>query len=435
MWSKEYNLGGFRFDLMELHDLETINQVYEALADLDENTLVYGEPWKGGNSPLNSAQAVSKTNLEFTNNVGAFNDDFRDAVKGSVFQRAGRGFIQGDYSLQNYRRIQYGLVGGVAFEGISSSATSTSKAAWHQTPGKTINYVTAHDNNTLHDKLYLSLELTGDLAKLPALQKQANLMVLTAQGVSFLHAGDELLRSKPLPAGGFDHNSYQSPDSVNQINWTKKVNPLEQGMNNYYRGMIAFRKAHAAFRLSDAEAIRASLSFNDTLYNSGVIQYTITHNGETYLVVHNAGTKTYRYRNPLTTGGYQVYIDSNQASATPLYAVLGGLSINVNPNTSIIMKLDSSLPQATFFALMGEFLSNNPFVLGFVILVLIGIAAFVTWAILPSQTKAKLLRKFKLDGGRDDEPTPKPTKPTTKQTAEQVIRKKPKRKPSTKKKA
>ena len=395
MWSKEYNLGGFRFDLMELHDLETINQVYETLEDLDEQTLVFGEPWKGGGSPLNPAVAVGKNNIEFTNNVGAFNDDFRDAVKGSVFQRAGRGFIQGDYSLQNYRRIQYGLVGGIEFEEIASSATSTSKRAWHTSPGKTLNYVTAHDNNTLHDKLYLSLEGSNELGKIPAMQKQANLMVLTSQGVSFLHAGDELLRSKPLPNGNFDHNSYQSPDSVNQIRWDKKVNALEQNMYDYYRGMIAFRKGHDAFRMNDVTAIQNSLSFNDEAYRNGVIEYTIETQEGTYLIIHNAGKNTYRYRNPLVSGGYQVYIDGDQASATPLYAVLGGLSITVKPNTSVVMKLDATLGQATFFNLVGEFLSTNPFVVVLVILVLVGFAGLLTWALLPKPMKANVIQRIK----------------------------------------
>jgi len=405
MWSKEYNLGGFRFDLMELHDLETINQVYETLEDLDDHTLVFGEPWKGGGSPLSPADAVGKNNVEFTNNVGAFNDDFRDAVKGSVFQRAGRGFIQGDYSLQNYRRIQYGLVGGIEFEGIASSATSTSKRAWHTTPGKTINYVTAHDNNTLHDKLYLSLEGTNDLDKIPAMQKQANLMVLTSQGVPFLHAGDEILRSKPLPNGNFDHNSYQSPDSVNQIRWDQKVNAEEANMNDYFRGMIAFRKAHNAFRMNDVSSIQNNLVFNDELYRDGIIEYRVNIDGETYLIIHNAGKTTYRYRNDDIEGGYQVFIDDNRASATPLYQVLGGLSISVKPNTSIVMKADTTLGQASFFTLVGEFLSNNTFVSIIGILVLLSVLGFVTWTFLPSPTKTKIIAQLKLKPSKDADKT------------------------------
>ena len=394
MWSKEYNLGGFRFDLMELHDLETINQVYDTLEALDDQTLVFGEPWKGGNSPLNPDVAVGKVNLEFTRHVGAFNDDFRDAVKGSVFQRAGKGFIQGDFSLQNYRRLQYGLVGGVAFDGIAASATSTNKAAWHQTPGKTLNYVTAHDNNTLHDKLYLSLETTEDLKILPALQKQANLMVLTAQGVPFLHAGDEILRSKPLPDGGFDHNSYQSPDSINQIRWTTKVNSLEADMHAYYMGMIAFRNSHPAFRLADADTIKQSLSFDDALYRDGVIQYTITYQGATYLIIHNAGRSTYRYQSELATGGYQIYINGKQASANPIGQVLGGLSVVVPPNTSVVAKVDTTLATAGFFAQVGEFFTFNPFVVALLIFVAIGSLAAVFWLAMPKTSKASVVNYF-----------------------------------------
>jgi pullulanase len=401
MWSKEYNLGGFRFDLMELHDLETINQVYDTLVSLDEHTLVFGEPWKGGGSPLNPDVAVGKNNIEFTNHVGAFNDDFRDAVKGSVFQRAGRGFIQGDYSLQNYRRLQYGLVGGIEFEGIASSATSTSKRAWHTTPGKTINYVTAHDNNTLHDKLYLSLEGTNDLDKIPAMLKQANLMVLTSQGISFLHAGDEILRSKPLPNGDFDHNSYQSPDSVNQIRWNQKVNSREENMYDYFRGMIAFRKSHDAFRMNDVSSIQDSLVFNDELYRNGIIEYRMEVNGETYLIIHNAGKTTYRYRNADIDGGFKVYIDANRASATPLYQVLGGLSISISPNTSVVMKVDTSIGQASFLALVGEYLSQNPLVIIMGLLALLVVLAFIAWTLLPTSMKTKILVQLKLKGNKN----------------------------------
>jgi pullulanase len=401
MWSKEYNLGGFRFDLMELHDLETINQVYESLELLDEHTLVFGEPWKGGGSPLNPAVAVGKNNVELTNNVGAFNDDFRDAVKGSVFQRSGRGFIQGDYSLQNYRRTQYGLVGGIEFEGIASSATSTSKRAWHTTPGKTINYVTAHDNNTLHDKLHLSLKATNDLDKIPAMQKQANLMVLTSQGVSFLHAGDEILRSKPLPNGDFDHNSYQSPDSVNQIRWDQKVNTKEANMYDYFRGMIAFRKAHDAFRMNDVSAIQSSLVFNDDLYREGIIEYQVNFNGETYVIIHNAGIKTYRFRNTEIQGGYKVYIDADRASATPLYQVLGGLSISVKPNTSVILMVDSTIGQASFLARTSEYLTQNQFVLIMLILVLIAVVSVGAWTFLPSSMRTRILVQLKLRPSKD----------------------------------
>jgi pullulanase len=394
MWSKEYNLGGFRFDLMELHDLETINQVYETLEELDPQTLVFGEPWKGGGSPLDPSIAVGKNNIEFTNHVGAFNDDFRDAVKGSVFQRAGKGFIQGDHSLQNFRRIQYGLVGGVAFEGISSSSTSTSKASWHTSPGKTINYVTAHDNNTLHDKLYLSLDTTDETSKIPALQKQANLLVLTSQGVSFLHAGDEILRSKPLPLGGFDHNSYQSPDSVNQINWTQKVNALESNMYDYYRGMIAFRKAHPSFRIMDVAAIQSGLTFNDDVYSQGIIQYTIEYLGDTYLLIHNTSNDIYRYRNSSSVGGYQVFIDGERASATPLYTILGGLSIRVNPHSSIVVKVDSSLGQASQLDLLGEFFEENTFVLFLIIFLLLAVIFAGVWYFLPLSIKVALTKKM-----------------------------------------
>jgi hypothetical protein len=227
-------------------------------------------------------------------------------------------------------------------------------------------------------------------------------MVLTSQGVSFLHAGDEILRSKPLPNGDFDHNSYQSPDSVNQIRWDKKVNTKEANMYDYFRGMIAFRKAHDAFRMNDVSAIQSSLVFNDDLYREGIIEYQVNFNGETYFIIHNAGMKTYRFRNTEIQGGYKVYIDADRASDTPLYQVSGGLSISIKSGASVVMKVDASIGQASFAALIGEFLSNNLFIFFMLTLVSLAVAAFIAWKLLPKSIKTKLLFKVKLNQDKDD---------------------------------
>ena len=391
MWSREYNLGGFRFDLMELHDLETMIEIDQAMKDLDEKTLVFGEPWKGGSSPLNANEAVGKNNLTLAGGVGAFNDDFRDAVKGSVFQRSAGGYLQGVHNLQNFRRIQYGLVGGVPFEGINASDTSTNKAAWHGDPSKTINYVTAHDNNTLLDKLHLTIEANPklSLSVLPKMQKQANLMVLTAQGVPFLHAGDEILRSKPLPNGGFDHNSYQSPDSVNQIDWTTKTRSIETNMNAYYRGFIEFRKAHAAFRLNETTAIQNALTFDNSLYQNGIIQYTIQHQNHRYRIVHNASAS--RFVLPSSNVGYDVFIDGDRASATSLYSVKAGLSIVIPANTSMVLRENTSIPQASFFEVLGNVLDVETWIIPTLITVpVLGIGATIAYFFLVKNKKIKL---------------------------------------------
>src|SRR5690606_8102866 len=149
-----------------------------------------------------------KDNLDEMNNVGAFNDITRDAIKGSVFTQNEKGWVQGNTTEYTKQGIMYGILGGIEHPNL------TQITEWHKNPNQMINYVTAHDNNTLFDKLRLS-GITA--TKAPQMVIQSNAIILTSQGISFLHAGVEFARSKPLPAGGYDHNSYESPDIVNQL--------------------------------------------------------------------------------------------------------------------------------------------------------------------------------------------------------------------------
>ncbi len=210
-WATEYNLSGFRFDLMALHDYETMNEIQSMLSEIDPTIVVYGEPWNGGSTPLSSSIDAGKSNIQNMNLVGAFNDITRDAVKGSVFIANESGWVQGNVSAYNYDGIKYGIVGGIDYPGINQFE------AWHLNPNQTINYVSAHDNNTLYDKLKLT-RVSSSL--IDSIQIQSNAIILTSQGIPFLHAGVEIMRSKPNGTGGYDHNSYESPDSVNQLRWT-----------------------------------------------------------------------------------------------------------------------------------------------------------------------------------------------------------------------
>lgn len=291
-WATEYNIAGFRFDLMALHDTDTMNEIATKLKAIDKNILIYGEPWNGGTTPIDGGIAADKVNLAKMPNIGAFNDDMRDAIKGSVFDAAGKGFIQGDISSANINKIKYGIVGGVNHKGVSSEGLSYNKV-WHTSPSKTINYVSAHDNNTLYDKIMLSTTNKQKDARIE-MQKQANAIVLTSQGIVFIHAGAEFMRSKPKEGGGYDSNSYTSPDSTNQLRWDKKVGTNNTNVFNYYKQLIAFRKAHPAFRLGTAEEVNNSIEFLDNL-PKGVIAYTISTDNiseaDSYkkiLVIHNS---------------------------------------------------------------------------------------------------------------------------------------------------
>ncbi|QWB95757.1 type I pullulanase [Mycoplasmatota bacterium] len=378
-WANEYNISGFRFDLMALHDIETMETLTEKLHEIDPTIMVYGEPWMGGTTTLASDFQANKTNLSEIEGVAAFNDDIRDGIKGSVFIGEMGGYIQGDFSSQNESKVKYGVVGGITFDSISESLLSANKA-WHTSPQKTLNYVTAHDNNTLYDKLYQTVEDPENNQELIAsLAKQANAIVLTSQGIPFLHTGDEILRSKPSADGsGFDHNSYESPDSVNQIRWDLKTNDLEMSVFEYYKDIIAFRKNHGSLSMDTSQEITDNLSF--VFDEKGVIAYTIknTSSNDTYenmLVIHNANSKTVKLKLP-KNGGWVLVGNENTVGDESIETYLGGSKIKVSANSSYILYQDTSI----------EDINRTPLIIGLSIGALL-ILAGGTYLFIHKKTK------------------------------------------------
>lgn len=352
-WTEEFNISGFRFDLMALHDIETMNLIVEELHAIDPSILIYGEPWRGGNTPLPASQQADKQNLMQMPYVGAFNDDLRDAVKGSVFARDQGAFVQGIFSDQIINRVKYGITGGTDFDGLRANFLSPQRV-WHGEPYKTINYVTAHDNNTLHDKLHQTLAPLDLLDLLIPMQKQSNAIVLTSQGIAFLHAGDEFLRSKPddglsqrqYTGGGFVHNSYESTDYVNQLRWDLKATEEGRDVFEYYKGLIQLRNAHPSFRMVSADAIQNNLSFiHEDL--QGVIAYTIANTAsndswETILVAHNANQNRVRLRLP-DQGGWILVVNGETAGVEEISRHLGGSRLTIEANSTVVLYQTSAI--------------------------------------------------------------------------------------------
>ena len=280
-WTEEFNISGYRFDLMRLHDVETMRQIRAAMDAIDPTILVFGEPWDAGGSQLDPAEAAYFPNSDRLPGVGFFNDDMRDGIKGSVFDARDLGWIQGNRSMRE--RVRAGLIGAGAHDEINYP--STGRGAFAQTPDQNINYATAHDNNTLHDKLFLSEGLDAPIDRIVTLQKQANAIVLTAQGIPFLHGGVEIMRTKPCvvinnePQGecdsgrNFDHNSYRSPDETNAIDWQWKVDYKD--VFDFYQGLIALRKAVDIFRYTDAQTINNRITFAPIRDNSDIISFFV----------------------------------------------------------------------------------------------------------------------------------------------------------------
>lgn len=325
-WATEYNLSGFRFDLMALHDYETMNDIQAMLEEIDPTIVVYGEPWNGGSTPLSDADAAGKDNIQNMNNVGAFNDITRDAIKGSVFQADEKGWVQGNATSYNYQGIMYGIVGGIDFPGI------TEFDEWHLNPNQTINYVTAHDNNTLYDKLRLTRVSSSYIENM---QIQANAIILTSQGIPFLHAGVDFMRSKPDGAGGYDHNSYESPDSVNQLRWDRKLK--YKSVFEYYKTLIEIRKLYPQFRMNDADDIRANLQFLDTDVGFDGIAYKLTgSNVPDIIVIHSGNPSSILTGVTLDSGvTYNVLTNTDAASIDGLETISG--TAYVLENTTMIL--------------------------------------------------------------------------------------------------
>jgi pullulanase len=262
-WAREYHIDGFRFDLMGVHDIETMNQVSAALHKLNPSILIYGEGWTAGASPLPDSLRALKQNAAQLKGIAVFSDDLRDGIKGSVFDAADRGFASGDTS--KTESIKFGIVAATQHPQVNYKKVNYSKKPYAATPANTISYAECHDNNTLWDKLAISA-LKATVAERTEMQKLALSIVLTSQGISFLHAGTEFLRSKY----GIE-NSFNAGDSINAINWNLKT--TNKAVFDYVQGLIQLRKAHPAFRMSSTAQIQANLKFLNA--PAGTIGYTI----------------------------------------------------------------------------------------------------------------------------------------------------------------
>lgn len=272
LWAQAYHIDGFRFDLMGLHDIETMNEIAQTVRAINPDALLYGEGWDAGGSALNSDEAALKKNAQQLDGIAVFNDDMRDGIKGHVFNDTEPGFVNGLSGL--VESVKFGIVGATQHDQVDYEAVNYSDAPYASTPGQSVNYVSAHDNFTLYDK-FKETNPQASEAELKTMQKMANAIVLTSQGVPFLHAGVEMMRTKDG-----NHNSYNAPDSVNQIDWDLKTQNLD--VVEYYQGMIAMRNAHPAFRLQTEASVQAALEFLEPVASPfdlnnepGAIAYTL----------------------------------------------------------------------------------------------------------------------------------------------------------------
>lgn len=263
-WASEYHIDGFRFDLMGIMDLQTMNEIRRSLDQLRPGMLLYGEGWTADISPMDEQYRAVKKNVAKLDRIACFNDDLRDAIKGNNFDGRNHGFVSGRTLREE--TVKFGVAAACRHPQIVYSYVESSYDAWAEEPWQCVNYVSCHDNFTLFDQLKESCP-DADEEQLKRMQKLAGAIILSSQGIPFLHAGSEFCRSK-----NGDHNSYKSPDTVNQINWSLKER--FQDVFDYYKKLIELRKLVPAFRMRSSNDIRHYLNFSPN-YRPGVLTYSI----------------------------------------------------------------------------------------------------------------------------------------------------------------
>ena len=328
-WMKEYHVDGFRFDLMGIHDIETMNEIRKAVNAVDPSIIIYGEGWAAEAPQLPADSLAMKANTQRMPGIAAFSDEMRDGLRGPFNNNHKGAFLAGIPGGE--QSIKFGIVGAVKHPQVHLDSVNYTKIAWAGEPTQMISYVSCHDDMCLVDRLQASVP--GITPKqLVLLDKLAQTAVFTSQGIPFIYAGEEIMRDKKGV-----HNSFESPDSINAIDWRLKA--LHADVFAYYKGLIALRKAHPAFRMGKAEMVRKHLEFLP-VDGSNVIAFRLKGhaNGDAcqdLIVILNARTQMTKVTVPAAK--YTVFCKDGFVSVDGSLGTLYGPEVYVAPQTALIM--------------------------------------------------------------------------------------------------
>ena len=353
-WYNEFRVDGFRFDLMGCHDIETMNAIRQALDELDPSIFIYGEGWSAGQCALPTEQLGVKANIPQMPRIAAFSDELRDALRGPFDDDTKCGWLGGAPDCEE--SLKFGIVGGISHPQVDMTKVNYSKQPWAIEPTQMMAYVSCHDDMCLVDRLQASIpglaaaspqhsQQTSSAApaarslysggaaadaELIRLDLLAQTAVFTSQGVPFMLSGEELLRTKQGV-----HNSFESPDNINQLDWQNKERYPQ--VFKYYQDLISLRKNHPAFRLGDANLVRKHLEFLDT--PAGVVAFRLKDyagrdDWRNIIVILNANSETATVSIP--KGMYTIVCKDGEINEQSNQKIFGRRT-TVSPQSALIL--------------------------------------------------------------------------------------------------